>query len=317
MIDAALIDEAASFLHGRIRRTPIEVSPALSEIAGVPVFLKLENLQVTGSFKIRGAWFRLSRLTDDERATGILTCSAGNHGKGVAYAASAEGIRAIVCVPRSIDASKLRGIQQLGAEVRVSDFDGYDDTQEWALEMAARERMPFIHAYDDHLVMAGNGGSLAREVFADAPGARTFLLPVGGGGMIAGFGVAAEGTESTIIGCQLAASPALRMSLDSGVAVTRLPGVETSAGGLEGGIGAQAFDVLRGRVSRVALISEDEIRASVRWLLDQHQYLMEPSAAVTIAAILNGKCGPLEGPVVAVISGRNVRLPLIEEMLAP
>ncbi len=316
MITSGLIDEAAGFLEGRIRRTPLERSPVLSAIAGVPVSLKLENLQATGSFKIRGAWFRLSKLTAAERSTGILTCSAGNHGKAVAHAARAEGIRATICVPSSIDASKLRGIQQLGAEVRISEFEGYDDTQDWALEIAAREGMPFVHAYEDHFVMAGNGGTLAREILADAPETRSFLVPVGGGGMLAGFSVAVEGSEAVTIGCQLAASPALRMSLDSGVAVTRLPSVETLAGGLEGGLGAKAFEVIRGRVTRVALITEDEIREAVRWLLDQHQYLMEPSAAVTIAAILTGKCGPLAGPAVAVVSGRNVSIAGIHKVLA-
>ncbi|MEO8025067.1 MAG: pyridoxal-phosphate dependent enzyme [Bryobacteraceae bacterium] len=316
MLTHELIDEAAQFLSGRIRRTPIEASPALSAIAGVSVSLKLENLQTTGSFKLRGAWFRLSKLSAAERMAGIMTCSAGNHGKAVAYAAKAEGIRAAICVPRSIDASKLRGIQQLGAEVRISEFDGYDDTQVWALEIAAREGIPFVHAYEDHLVMAGNGGSLANEIFADAPDARTFLFPVGGGGMIAGFSVAASRLDAaTIVGCQLAASPALKLSIDSGNAVTTLPVVETTAGGLEGGLGAQAFEVMRGKINRVALITEAEVFDAVRWLLHEHQYLMEPSAAVTIAAILTGKCGPLAGPTVAVISGRNVSLPVVRRIL--
>ncbi len=319
MINEELIDEAAAFLRGRIRRTPIEHSPALSAIAGVPVSLKLENLQATGSFKIRGAWFRLSKLTAEERRTGILTCSAGNHGKGIAYAAKAEGIRATICVPRSIDPAKLRGIRQLGGadvEVRISEFEGYDDTQAWAFAIAAHEQIPFVHAYEDHFVMAGNGGTLAREIFEDVPDVRNFLIPVGGGGMIAGFTVAAASRDATIIGCQLEASPALKLSIDSGVAVTTLPAVETAAGGLEGGLGAQTFAVMRGKVDRVALIAEDELRVAVRWLLDEHQYLMEPSAGVTIAAILTGKCGPLTAPTVAVVSGRNVNVALIEGMLA-
>lgn len=313
MLTAGLIDDACAFLKGRIRRTPVEHSPALSAVAGVPVTLKLENLQITGSFKIRGAWFRLSRLTPAERAAGILTCSAGNHGKAVAHAAREEGLAAEVCVPTSIDAAKREGICRLGGVIRMSAYAGYDDTQAWALELAAREGKTSLHAYEDFAVMAGNGGSLAREVCEEVPGARHYLVPVGGGGLAAGFALA-SGRE--VIGCQLEASPALAMSLARGEAVTALPAADTLAGGLEGGIGANAFAILKNRVERTALLTEEEIGAAVRWLAAEHQYFMEPSAAVTVAAILTGKCGPLLGPAVAVISGRNAALATLQGLLA-
>jgi threonine dehydratase len=307
-----LISEAAEFLRSKVRRTPVEFSAGLSELMGVPVWLKLESLQLTGSFKIRGALFAISKLNCD-----VITCSAGNHGKGVAYAAREAGIRATICVPRSVDRSKLDAMVKMGADVRVSEFDGYDETQDWALEIAAREKRYFLSAFDDDAVMAANGGTVAMEVLEDVPDAKAFVLPVGGGGLVAGFGSLAKHTleDATIVGCQHVLSPALKMSMDAGHAITRLPAVETLAGGVEGGIGARTFPVLAPLVDRVALVSEDEIFEGVRWMMAQHQYLIEPTAAVTIAACISGKTGKLSEPAVVVVSGRNVSVETVKKIL--
>jgi threonine dehydratase len=191
--------------------------------------------------------------------------------------------------------------------VRVSEFDGYDETQDWALEVAEKEGRYFLSAFDDDNVMAANGGTVAMEVLEDAPAARKFILPVGGGGLSAGFAVWAKHSlpDAKIIGCQHVLSPALRMSLDAGHAITRLPAVETMAGGVEGGIGARTFPVLQPLVDGVALVSEAEILEGFRWMIAHHQYLIEPTAAVTIAACISGKIRCAE-PAVVVISGRNV-----------
>jgi threonine dehydratase len=302
-----LIREAAEFLLGKVRRTPVEFSVGLSELMGVPVWLKLESLQLTGSFKIRGALFAISKLKGD-----VITCSAGNHGKGVAYASRG----AIICVPRSVDRSKFDAMVAMGADVRVSEFDGYDETQDWAFEMAAKEGRYFLSAFDDDNVMAANGGTVAMEVLEDAPAAREFILPVGGGGLSAGFAVWAKHVlpDARIIGCQHVLSPALRMSLDAGHAITRLPAVETMAGGVEGGIGARTFPVLQPLVDGVALVSEGEILEGFRWMIAQHQYLIEPTAAVTIAACISGKIRCTE-PAVVVISGRNVSAENVERIM--
>jgi len=313
----ARIDEARSFLKGKIRHTPMEPSPGLSKILGVPVWLKLESLQLTGSFKIRGAWFRLSRLSASERDTGILTCSAGNHGKAVAYAAKALGIRPVICVPASVDRAKYDGMIALGAEVRVSQYPGYDDTEIWAREQAKDEGKPFISPFDDVAVMAANGGTLAAEVLDELPDARTFIVPVGGGGLAAGFAFHAgeRQADSVVIGCQHELSPGLNVSLEAGHAITRLPPIETVAGGVEGGIGPLPFEILRSRIHHVALVSEQEIYAAVRWMLEQYQYLIEPSAAVTIAACLSGNVGAVRSPAVVVISGRNVGIDVVRRIL--
>jgi len=303
-----LIAEAADFLRGRIHRTPLEPSAALSAKLGVPVSLKLESLQVTGSFKIRGAFFRLSRLTDAERRSGIVTCSAGNHGKACAYAGRELGIRVTIHVPSTVDESKYRGMLSFGAEVKVSKFPGYDETEDLAQEEARKSGRPFISAFDDTDVMAGNGGTLAMEILEDLPQATDFIVPVGGGGLGAGlaFYTKQKNPAARFIACQHEVSPGLKASFDLGRAATRLPSGETLAGGIEGGIGEQTFEILRTRVDHIALVNDAEICAALRWMLDEHQYLIEPTAAATLAACLNGKAGVLSGPAVVVLSGRNV-----------
>ncbi len=311
------IEEARAFLGGRVRRTPLEESPALSALLGVPAWLKLESLQVTGSFKIRGAAFRLSLLTEEEKRAGVATCSAGNHGKAVAYASRALGLVPTITVPASVDESKYRAIMELGADVIRSAFPGYDDTEEWAMREAERSGKVWISAFEDVAIMAGNGGTLALEILEDLPDARGFVLPVGGGGMSAGlaFTVKEKLSGATIVGCQHEASPALALSIERGRAVTRLPAVETAAGGIEGGIGRKTFEILRPRIDRVALVSEREIFEGVRWTLAEHQHLIEPSAAAAVAACLTGKAGEFDGPVVVVISGRNVSLETLRKIL--
>jgi len=313
-----LILEARRALDGRIRRTPVEPSPRLSEIAGVPVSLKLESLQTTGSFKLRGAFFTIGRLSAEARARGVVTCSAGNHGKAVAFVSRELGVRATIHVPKGVDESKYRGMLALGAEVVRSSFDGFDDTERIAKEQAARENRPYLTAFDDDAILAANGGTLAAEVLEDAPETRTFLLPVGGAGLAGGFAFYAKTAApgARVIGCQHALSPALALSLERGEAVLTLPPVETTAGGLEGGIGKTGFDVLKSRIDRVALLTEEEIFEAVRFVVDTHQYVIEPSSAVTVAALLTGKAGRLDSPAVAVISGRNVALPTIRRILA-
>jgi threonine dehydratase len=317
MLSLERVQEAARFLEGRVRRTPAEFSPGLSERLGVPVWLKLECLQVTGSFKVRGAFVGLAELTDSERRHGIVTCSAGNHGKGVAYVGRELGIPATIYVPRTVDEAKYRGMLALGAEVVRTDFPGYDDTEQLARREAAASGRTFLSAFDDWGIMAGNGGTLALETLAQAPEARTFVLPVGGGGLAGGFAFVAKETRpgARIVACQHALSPALRLSFERGEAVTALPPIETLAAGVEGGIGVSNFEILRTRVDEIALLSEEEILEGVRWMLAEHQYLIEPSAAVTVAAALAGKLGSSGGPAVFVVSGRNVSSESVRRIL--
>ncbi|MBS0615117.1 MAG: pyridoxal-phosphate dependent enzyme [Verrucomicrobia bacterium] len=312
-----LIQQAVSFLEGKIRRTPLEYSPVLSDRMKVPIYFKLEFLQTTGSFKIRGGLFYLSTLTSLETKKGVAACSAGNHGLGVAYAAQKLGIPCTIYVPSSVDVAKYEKIKKLGAEVIKSPFSGYDDTYDWALKQVAKTEQHLISAFDDVRIMASNGGSLAHEVLTDLPEARNFLIPVGGGGLSAGFAyyVKEKNPQARIIGCQHQDSPALHLSLQKGQAMTRLPAVETLAGAIEGGIGEKCFGILKDRVSDVALVSEEELIEGVRWMLENHQYLIEPSSAVVIASCLFSRIKKLEGPTVIVLSGRNVNYGTLQQII--
>jgi threonine dehydratase len=312
-----LINEAREFLRPRIRRTPVEASPRLSAKLGVLTSLKLESLQITGSFKIRGAFFRLSRATEAERRGGIVTCSAGNHGKAIAYAARELGLRATIFVPKGVDQAKYRGMVSFGANVIVSPFPGYDETEELALEDSRKNGRAFVSAFDDAAVMAGNGGTLAAEIVEDLPDVKTFIVPVGGGGLSAGLAlyVKEKVPAARVIGCQHEVTPALRLSLERGSAVTRMPSGETLAAGIEGGIGTQTFEVLRTRVDDTPIVNDAEICDAVRWMVEEHQYLIEPTAAATLAACLAGKIAPLTAPAVVVISGRNVSSATVRKIL--
>ena len=312
-----LIKKAAQYIQKHIRKTPLEYSPKLSEHFSVPVWLKLEFLQITGSFKLRGALFRLSCLTEKERKSGIVVCSTGNHGKAVAYVAHMLGIHATVYVPRDVDHVKYQGILDYGAEVIRSPFVGYDETEDLARKAAEESGRPLIGPCDDVETMAGNGGTLAQEIIEELPDARSFILPVGGGGLSAGFSVYAKELipDCHIIACQHKDSPGLKLSLERGHAVTRLPPIQTLAGGIEGGIDASCFPYLQSRIDEVLVASEQEIIEGVRWMLEHHQYLIEPTAAVTIGACLYRKIEQLIPPVVIVLSGRNVSFATIQKIL--
>ena len=206
----------------------------------------------------------------------------------------------------------------MGADVVRAEVPGYDETEALAREEAARSGRPFLSAFDDEAIMAGNGGTLAVEVLQDAPAARTFVLPVGGGGLAAGFAFYAreEIPEARIVGCQHELSPALKLSLEKGEAVLTLPPDRDRGCRDRRRDGTPS---LRGPAHRAPTrsrcVSEEEILEAVRWMLHEHQYLVEPSAAVTVAACLTGKAGKLGGPTVVVLSGRNVSLETLRRIL--
>lgn len=312
-----LIEEAAAFLRERVRETPLERSGVLSRLMGVDVYLKLENLQITGSFKVRGALFALHSMRRNgiER---IATCSAGNHGKGIAFAADQLGMQATIFVPRGVDEAKYSAMLRLGADVRVSSFVGYDDTERWALEQADAMDVPFVSAYDDPAVMAGNGGSVAVEVMGQLPQARTFVMPAGGGGHSAGFAFWVKDMHrgARIVLTQHRKCPAFQRSLERGYAVTEFPGFETLASGLEGGFGRNTFEILKSRVDHVSLVSEEEIAEAMRWMFSNHQYAIEGSSAAAIASCLKEDVGSVKEPVVVFISGRNVAMDTFARVLS-
>lgn len=313
-----LIEQAIEVLQGKIRTTPVEFSPKLSKLLGQPVYLKLEFLQLTGSFKVRGGFFYLSTLDATERKRGVATCSAGNHGLGVAYAAKQLQAPCTVFVPKRIDQAKYDQLIELGAQVQKSEFIGYDDTLKWASQEAKKLCIPLISAFDEERIMAANGGTLAAEVLARVPNATHFVLPMGGGGLAAGFSWYAKNKlpHAQITVCQLSCCPALQLSLQQGKPVTYMPSIDTLAGGLEGGLGAKCFDILKTRVDQIAHIQEKELKEALRWLLQNHQYLIEPSSAVALASCLYNHVR-FTGPAVIILTGRNVSYSTLQQLLVP
>lgn len=311
-----MIEQAVKLLQGKIRTTPVEYSPDLSKSLGQPTYLKLENLQATGSFKLRGAFFCLSTLTPEERKKGVATCSAGNHGLGMAYAAKELKIPCTVFVPQSVDRAKYEKLIALGGKVVKSTYVGYDDTLLWAEKEAEKMGLPLISAFNDERIMAGNGGTLAVEVLAQVPQATDFVLPMGGGGLSAGFTYHVKSVlpQAKTYLCQLAASPALKLSLEQGKPITYMPPVDTLAGGIEGGLGPKCFEIIKTRVDETPLVKEEELKEALLWLLEHHQYLIEPSSAVPLASCLYGHVRP-KGPTVVVLSGRNVSFKTLQELI--
>lgn len=311
-----LIEEAQDFLKDKIRHTPVESSPILDSIFGVPIYLKLECLQITGSFKIRGAYFYLSRLSKEQRKNGIGTCSAGNHGKGIAFAAQKLGIKAHIYVTKNADPAKLEGIKTYGAEIHMSEFIGYDDTERWAKAECAKQKLPFISPFDDEIIMAGNGGTLGLEILEDIPDVATIVVPVGGGGLAGGLSyfIKNKNPQCKIIGCQHEGSSGLKLSFEQGKAMTTMPSLETIAAPLEGGIGEKCFQILRSRIDDVMLATEESFKMAFRWMISHHQYLVEPAGLVGIACLLQHK-PQLTGPTVIVLSGRNTGLTMLEALL--
>lgn len=311
-----LIEQATAFLQGKILETPMEFSPELTHRVGQPIYLKMECLQITGSFKLRGAYYYLSTLTSRESQRGVAACSAGNHGLGMAYAARQLHLPCTVFVPASVDPAKYEKLLKLGAKVIKSEYIGYDDTLNWAEEKARTLKLPLVSAFNDERIMAGNGGTLAVEVLSQLPEATDFILPMGGGGLAGGFAwhIKSLNPRHRMIVCQLAESAALKLSLEQDHAITYMPSIDTLAGGLEGGLGDKCFEILKHRVDEIALIKEEELRYALCWLLQNHQYLIEPSAAVALASCLFGHIKP-QGPTVIVLSGRNVSFTTLQKLI--
>ncbi len=312
-----LISRARTFLEGKIRCTPIDFSPCLTDLLGAPIYFKMEHLQITGSFKLRGALFYLSTLSPEERAHGVATCSAGNHGLGVAYAAKEYGVDCTVYVPKGVDRAKQEKIVLLGARVIQSEFVGYDETLLWAEEEVLKSGQHFITPFEDERIMAANGGTIAAEILEAIPDVQNVIFPVGGGGLGAGISFYFKETQPSVrmIGCQHVGSPALKLSLEKGEAVTTLPPLETIAGGIEGGIGKRCFVILKDRIDDVCLVSEEEIGEACLWMLQHHQFLIEPSAVVTVASCLSGQL-QLKGKTVVLLSGRNVAYSTLQGLVA-
>ncbi|MEQ7123930.1 threonine ammonia-lyase [Actinopolymorpha sp. B11F2] len=305
---AAIYDEitrAAHTLDGVARTTPMEGSRWLSDRVGGPVQLKCENLQRAGSFKIRGAYVRIARLAAAERARGVVAASAGNHGQGVALAASLLDTAATVFMPLGAPIPKEEATRSYGAEVR---FVGHtvDEALRAARAFADETGAVLIHPFDHPDVVAGQG-TLGLEIVEQCPDVATVLVPVGGGGLVAGVAAALAGSGSAarVVGVQAAGAAAYPISLAAGHPVA-VPHMATMADGIAVGCpGVMPFDLVRRYVSDIVTVSEESLSRSLLLLLERAKLLVEPAGAAGVAALLDSPAA-YEPPVVAVLSGGNV-----------
>jgi threonine dehydratase len=291
-----------------VRHTPLVAFPGRDGVRA-----KLEQLQRTGSFKLRGAMLRLQALGADERRRGVVAASAGNHGLGVAAAARALGIRACVVVPATSPEVKRRGIAALGAEV-IEGGAGYDDAEVTARRRAAERDAVFVSPYDDPWVQRGNGGTLAEELLADAPDVTQVVCPVGGGGLVGGLAEVLAPRGVAVVGVQPAANCAMYESLADGRARVTYAGRPTLAEGCEGAIAESTFALARRHGVRVVLVSEEAILRAMAFAYRRGGWIVEPSAAVAIAGVLEGVVPPSPRTVV-VVSGGNADPDLLDRGL--
>ncbi len=293
--------------HARIapfvRRTPLMRSAYLSARTGGEVWLKAECLQPTGSFKVRGAVNKVGLLSAEERARGIVTGSAGNHGLGVAFAAQAwGGVQADVYCPSTAPRAKLDKLRRFDIGLHLAG-ETYEDAHQAAESHALKKGATYVQAYEDLDVMAGQG-TMAVEVLQELPAPELLLVPVGGGGMIAGVAVTAraQAPGCRVIGVQPEASPAALLSLREGRGIDPYDHEPTLADGLAGGFGELAYDVAGRLIDSVLLTSEEDLRRAVFVLLDQEQLVVEASGAISIAPLINGSLDVSGKTVVCVLS---------------
>ena len=303
-------------IHPYIFRTPLRYSFLLSRRTGATVLLKLENWQITGSFKPRGALSVMTTLTPEERRRGVVTASAGNHALGVAYAARALGIEpATIFIPRTAPQAKIGKLREFPVEVR-SVGDTYADAHHAAEEYQRETGATFIHAYEDPRTIAGQG-TAGLEILEDSPELDAVLVPVGGGGLISGIAIAVKTflPKAKIIAVQPSASPALRDSLRDRRCYEEYVSAPTICDGLAGGIGKTIFELAPKYIDDIVMVEEEETKEAIRALIETQQLVVEGAGAVGVAALLAGKAGLAGKRVAVVLSGGNIDLPVLKEIL--
>ncbi len=311
------IEEAYRKIKGDVVRTPLVRSEKISRVCGCDALLKLENLQMTGSFKDRGALNKLLSLSPEERAKGAVAASAGNHAQATAYHCQRLGIRAKIFMPRGTPLIKVVSTQNYGAEV-VLEGETVDDSYELALELSRSEGLILIHPFEDPWIIAGQG-TLALEILEEglAHGLDAVLCPIGGGGLISGVATYMKETNPRIevIGVEAAAAPSMKRSLDSGH-VVRLESASSLADGIAVKRAGQLnLDIVKKYVDEVVTVEEDEIAKAILLLLEVEKIVVEGAGAVSMAALLNHKVA-LEGKkVLSIISGGNIDVNILDRII--
>lgn len=317
-IDIGLDDVRAARerIAGRARRTPLLPAGELSRRVGVRTLLKAENLQLTGSFKVRGALNKLSQLSDAERAAGVVAASAGNHAQGLAFAAREFGVKATAVMPDSAPLAKIAAVKQYGGEV-ILNPGSYDEARQAADELARREGMTLVHAFDDPQVVAGQG-TAGLEIAEEAPDVRLVVIPLGGGGLATGVAVAVKSLlpDARVVGVQAEACAPYLASL-----AAHRPIGARSANTICDGIavkepGELTLPLVERWIDQVVTVSDDDVAEAMVLLLERNKLVVEGAGAVGVAALMHGKVEPpAEGEACVVLSGGNVDASLLAECI--
>ena len=313
MLEIKEVFNAARVLKDVARHTDLIHAPKLNP--DVDVWLKTENLQLTGSFKLRGAYYKISQLSDEEKSRGVIACSAGNHAQGVALGATHNGIKSLICLPAGAPISKVEATKGYGAEVCL--VPGvYDDAYAKAIELRDEHGYTFVHPFDDEKVIAGQG-TIGLEILEDMPDVDAIVVPIGGGGLISGVAFAIKTLRPSIkvYGVQSSGAPSMAASLEEG-RIAHLDRVSTIADGIavkEPGV--NTFEMCNKYVDKVVTVSDDETAAAILALIEKHKLVAEGAGAVAVAAVMFNKL-PVEGKkVVCLISGGNIDVSTLNRVI--
>lgn len=313
MLSLDMVYRASFALKDIIRQTNIIYAPGISKKSNI--YLKPENLQVTGSFKVRGSAFKISQLTEEEKKHGVIACSAGNHAQGVALAATRNGIRSVICLPDGAPISKVEATKNYGAEVCM--VPGvYDDAYKEALRLRDEKGYTFIHPFDDEYVIAGQG-TIGLEILEEFPEVQAVIVPVGGGGLISGvaYTIKSLRPDVKVFGVQAAGAPSMVKSLNDGK-IECLPSVRTIADGIAvKEPGEHTFEYCKKYVDKIVTVTDDEVSAAILSLIENQKLTAEGAGAVSVAAAMFDKL-PIEGlNTVCLVSGGNIDVTILSRVI--
>ena len=313
MLTLDKIYHAGYVLKNVIRKTDLIHAPKINPESDI--YLKTENLQITGSFKVRGAYYKISQLSDDEKAKGVIACSAGNHAQGGALAASKNGIKSLICLPDGAPISKVEATKSYGADVCL--VNGvYDDAYNKAIQLRDEKGYTFIHPFDDENVIAGQG-TIGLELLDQLPDIDAIIVPIGGGGLISGVAFAAKmlKPEIKIYGVQASGAPSMLVSMESGK-IECLDSVSTIADGIKvKEPGVNTFDCCQKYVDEIVTVTDDEISSAILALIEQHKLIAEGAGAVSVAAAMFNKV-PIKGKkTVCLVSGGNIDVTILSRVI--
>lgn len=314
MLTLDRVYKASRVLKDVVRETDMILAPNIRK--GTNIYLKTENLQVTGSFKIRGSYFKISQLSEEEREKGVIACSAGNHAQGVALAATRSGIKSIICLPDGAPISKVEATKRYGAEVCM--VKGvYDDAYKKAIELRDENGYCFIHPFDDPDVIAGQG-TIGLEIMEQLPNVDAVVVPIGGGGLISGvaFTIKQINPNCKVYGVQAQGAPSMENSINDGQIET-LPKVQTIADGIAVKTpGNLTYDLVKEYVDGIVTVSDDEIALAILTLLEQQKLIAEGAGAVPVAAVLAGKIPDIDDKnICCLVSGGNVDVTVLSRVI--